>query len=101
MCQFDPGRPVTTEGGPQAEHHSPCLVEGDLVVGLLGAAPAECLVERTLARQVAYSERHHTDALFHAPSMARAAIAWLWQQVQGTALEADRHGHRVDRDRAG
>ena len=73
VCQFDPGGPVTTEGGPQAEHHSTGLVERDLVVRLLGAAPAERLVEGARACQVPDSERHHTDALFHAPNYGAAS----------------------------
>src|ERR1700674_5550229 len=73
MGQFDPRRTVTTERGPQADDHSPGLVEGDLIVGLNRARPAERLVERARAGQILHAERHHRDALFDGLSMASAA----------------------------
>ena len=69
--QLDPWRAVSTECGPQTEDDSTRLEEGDLIVGLPGAGPAERLIERASAAKVPDPERHETDALFHAPSMAR------------------------------
>src|ERR1700724_3902834 len=73
MGQFDPRRTVTTERGPQAEDHSPGLVEGDLIVGLNRARPAERLVERAGTGQILHAERHHRDALLDGLCMASAA----------------------------
>src|SRR6202521_6441209 len=70
MRQFDSGRSVTTERGPQPEDHSAGLIEGDLIVRLLGTRPAKRLVKGAGAGQVPDAERHHGDALFHLPSMA-------------------------------
>src|SRR6266852_429923 len=70
--QFDPGRAVTAERGPQAEDHSACLEKRDLVVRLLGAAPAEGLVEGSGAGEIRHAKGHHADPLFHGPSMASA-----------------------------
>src|ERR1700738_5256969 len=73
MVQFDPRRTVNTERGPQAEDHSPCLVEGGLIVGLNRARPAERLVERAGTGQILHAERHHRDALLDGLSMVSAA----------------------------
>ena len=65
MRQFYPGRAVTTERGPQAEDHAAGLEKRDLVIRLLSAPPAECLVEGSGAGQVLYAEGHQADPLFH------------------------------------
>src|SRR5437870_13467187 len=74
MRQLYPWRAVPTKCGPQTEDHSARLEEGDLVVGLLGAGPAERFIELASPLEVPHPERHETDALFHAPSMARQTV---------------------------
>ncbi len=71
MRQFDSGRSVTAEHGPQAEDYSAGLEKGDLVVRLLSAAPAECLVKGSGPGEVLYAKGHKTDPLFHWPIVAR------------------------------
>src|SRR5580704_2975129 len=63
--EFDAGCTMSAESSPKAKHHSSGLEETDLVVGLLGTAPAERLVEGAGAGQVVDSEGHETDALVH------------------------------------
>src|SRR6266571_1538470 len=71
--ELDPGSAVTPERRPQAEDHPAGLEEADLIIGLLGAAPAERLVERPGPGKVGDTERHQADALIHAEIIADAA----------------------------
>jgi hypothetical protein len=60
---------VAAERGPQSEDHSSGLEEADLVIGLLGARPAERLVERSSPAEVGDAQGDQTDALFHVAIM--------------------------------
>jgi hypothetical protein len=70
MGQLDSGGTVAAERGPQSEDHAAGLVERHLIVGLLSAGPAECLVEGSRSAKVPNPKRDHRDPLFHLPSMA-------------------------------
>jgi hypothetical protein len=68
--EFDARRAVATERGPQAEHHPAGLEEADFVVGLLGAGPAERLIEPAGPGEIGDAEGHQADALIHGDSFA-------------------------------
>ena len=77
MGELDARRAVAAERGPEAEGHPAGLEEADLVVGLLGAAPAERLVEGAGAGEVGHAEGHQTDALVHGDTIAGRVVARL------------------------
>jgi len=67
---------MAPERRPEAEDHSAGLKEGDLIVGLLGAPPAERLVEGSGARKILHAEGHQADPLFHWASISRRLRPW-------------------------
>ena len=73
MCQFDPGSPVTTEGGPKAEHHPTGLVERDLVVRLLGAGPAGASKTLVLQMPDSLAERLR-ETIRHSPRLGGVVL---------------------------
>jgi hypothetical protein len=72
--ELDPWCAVTAELGPQAEHHAASLEEADVVIWLLGARPAERLVERAGAGEVSYPKRDKTDPLLQAIAILCRAV---------------------------
>jgi hypothetical protein len=62
---------MSAEGRPQTEDHPPSLEEANFVVGLLGCAPPQHLIEAPGPRQVGYTQGYEADALFHLQSIAR------------------------------
>jgi hypothetical protein len=70
---LDPESAVTAERRPQAEDHPAGLEEADLIIGLLGAAPAERLVERPGSVKIGDAKRHQADALIYAEIIVNAA----------------------------
>jgi hypothetical protein len=65
VSKFDAGRAMTAEGCPEPEHHPACLEEDDLLVRLLGAAPAQSLIEGAGPGEVSHTERDEADSLLH------------------------------------
>src|SRR5947209_6183137 len=67
--ELEAGGWLAAELGPEAEDHAAGLEEDDLVVGLVGAGPAEGFVERAGAAEVGGAEGDQADALLHGGSV--------------------------------